>query len=770
MKTLKKTMQVALLVLLLAGTEMLNAQQWKWAVKAGGGGNTDQNYDMATDSKGNVYWVGTISGTAMFGSTSVTAPSGSVIGVIAKYDSTGAFVWVRKAVSGLAGEDVNFKGISIDAADRIYITGVFETSAIFDGGITVNGSYAVWDMFIARLNTSGTFLWAKKEGTSGTEDVGSEIATDDLGNAYAAGYKSIYCYIWKFDSLGVKVWEKSPTLVVSSSARSRYEGISIRNGKIVATGYMNKVSATFGSTPTIGNFNNYYVFLVEYDLNGNAVWSKAFMHNAEAYFHDVIRNSYGDILVTGMVRGDLYLDNDTLSCPFAEDGDGIMAILDSVGNVKWSTKYGNSINRDHAMQGAEGPGGRWYVSGQFYGTVTVCGITISSLLSSADQFVLRMDSYGQAEWLKTGGGNQADYPLCIHVPLNSKRIYTGGYFWGTVTYGSSTIVDGGNGDAFMARMNDTSAVSILVSSSVNTTCPNTCTGSVNLSAYGTGTMIFTLDTLQNSSGIFNNLCAGVYNYTVSNGTSAPVSDTIEVQQSDSLTVSLSSQFYCSPPNYIISSTVSGGLPPYTYYWSDSTSLSSASVSSDSNVVFSSTVTDENGCSVTDSILINGYSQSQLTITFISDTLVVSGDTTDLNFIWTVDGTPISGTDNLIYYEPVLTGNYQVMITDDSVCIWYSNVIPVIITSLQDLALEWDMKIYPNPASKDLSIQFPAGDESYQLRIYNVPGQLVYEEKLTSGVKNRIVKKDIDISALGKGIYIVNVQSGSYSAFKRIVVQ
>jgi hypothetical protein len=79
-----------LLVLL---TTSLNAQQWNWAVDAGGGGNTDLCYDIATDSQGNAYWVGSASGTANFGCATLT-PGSTIAGVLAKYDASGACQWV----------------------------------------------------------------------------------------------------------------------------------------------------------------------------------------------------------------------------------------------------------------------------------------------------------------------------------------------------------------------------------------------------------------------------------------------------------------------------------------------------------------------------------------------------------------------------------------------------------------------------------------------------------------------------------------------------
>ncbi len=60
---------------------------------------------------------------------------------------------------------------------------------------------------------------------------------------------------------------------------------------------------------------------------------------------------------------------------------------------------------------------------------------------------------------KTGGTGLRDVPLAIHRGrAGSRPIYTGGYFWGTVTYGSSTTDDVLNGDAMMIQLSDTTQV------------------------------------------------------------------------------------------------------------------------------------------------------------------------------------------------------------------------------------------------------------------------------------------------------------------------
>jgi len=67
-----------------------------------------------------------------------------------------------------------------------------------------------------------------------------------------------------------------------------------------------------------------------------------------------------------------------------------------------------------------------------------------------------------------------------------------------------------------------------------------------------------------------------------------------------------------------------------------------------------------------------------------------------------------------------------------------------------------LKIYPNPTSDYL---FTDGDNNYNLKIYNHLGQLLLQANDT---------KMIDVSALSKGAYLVNISNGTNSITKKFI--
>jgi hypothetical protein len=74
--------------------------------------------------------------------------------------------------------------ITVDSSGNSYITGYFEGKVDFGAGKVTSAGAA--DIFILKLNSSGTFQWVNTFGGTST-DVGQGIAVDSSGNSYITG-------------------------------------------------------------------------------------------------------------------------------------------------------------------------------------------------------------------------------------------------------------------------------------------------------------------------------------------------------------------------------------------------------------------------------------------------------------------------------------------------------------------------------------------------------------------------------------------------------
>ena len=299
---MKKTF---LIVLLLLSCVFIFAQlnPWLWATKAGGTSG-DNGYCIAADASGNSYVTGGFEGTATFGSTTLTSNGEEDI-FIAKLDSSGNWLWAKKAGGKYWDEGL---GIAVDASGNIYITGYFDGTTTF--GSTTLKSNGGTDIFIAKLDSRGNWLWATKAGGTG-DDWGYGIAVDTSGNSYVTGgfdtratatFDSItltnkgVCNIFvaKLNSSGNWLWVKNAGVTVANRGLDIAVGAS---GNSYITGYFAD-SATFGST-TLTSSGMSDIFIAKLDSSGNWLWVQNAGGTGSDWSHGIAVDASGNSYVTG---------------------------------------------------------------------------------------------------------------------------------------------------------------------------------------------------------------------------------------------------------------------------------------------------------------------------------------------------------------------------------------------------------------------------------------------------------------------------------------
>ncbi|MBI4648818.1 MAG: T9SS type A sorting domain-containing protein, partial [Bacteroidia bacterium] len=159
-----------------------------WA-KSIGGTSSNHGSSIAIDGTGNCYITGYFRGTTDFdpgaGTANLTPVDSSDI-FFARYDVNGNYLWAKSI--GSTSMDFGIS-IAVDSIGNCYITGFFRVTTDFDPGTgTVNlTSIGNWDIFFAKYDANGNYLWAKNIGSS-YGDGGYSIAVDDTGNIYLTGY------------------------------------------------------------------------------------------------------------------------------------------------------------------------------------------------------------------------------------------------------------------------------------------------------------------------------------------------------------------------------------------------------------------------------------------------------------------------------------------------------------------------------------------------------------------------------------------------------
>jgi hypothetical protein len=224
-----------------------------WAKKIGGIDQEKCN-SITVDGAGNVYTTGRFLGACDFDpgpDTYTLTPTGLFDTFISKLDSDGGFLWAKQ-IGGISSCEGN--SLAVDVMENVYLTGYFAFTVDFDPGANIFEMTAagMHDIFVAKLNESGDFAWAKQMGGAG-DDYGYSIALDENGNVYTTGsfrntadfdpgvnsfnliaYGNTDIFISKLDSLGNFIWAHQ----LSGSSFESGHSITVNNvGNVYTTGY-----------------------------------------------------------------------------------------------------------------------------------------------------------------------------------------------------------------------------------------------------------------------------------------------------------------------------------------------------------------------------------------------------------------------------------------------------------------------------------------------------------------------------------------------------
>ncbi len=288
-------------------TKLNTDGDFQWAIKAGGTG-PDRALAIKTDDAGNSYVTGFFQGTANFGSQTLTSAGVQDV-FVAKYDTDGQLIWVTSA--GGANADIG-NAVDFDSNGNVVITGEFSGTATF-GSETLTSQGGSIDVFTAKLNASGDFVWARK-GSAHATDRGIDVAFDPSGNVIVTGqftdtitfdnthfnntYNSIF--IVKYSSSGVEQWFR----MIGAGSMNVVNGIAVdQSGNAFVTGDFEGEVIFFGSpNTTLTHPYPNRIFLAKYSPSGVLLWKTADGSFSEVTSRNLTLDNNGDPFIVGNFR------------------------------------------------------------------------------------------------------------------------------------------------------------------------------------------------------------------------------------------------------------------------------------------------------------------------------------------------------------------------------------------------------------------------------------------------------------------------------------
>ncbi|RYY17047.1 MAG: hypothetical protein EOO36_10285, partial [Cytophagaceae bacterium] len=424
---------------------------WLWA-KGFGGSSSDQGSGIATDASGNIFMTGLITGAVSFGGTNLTGAGGYDI-VVAKLNASGAWQWAKQA--GGSGYDQG-NGIALDASGNVFAIGTYSGTGSFGGtSLTSAGND---DLAVLKLSNSGTWLWAKSAGGA-NRDQGNSIAVDATGNALIAG---TFNNSINFGSTSLLSADYSDNLAVASLSSSGAwnwaknsagtgSGIAAdASGNAVVTGTVSGAT-TLGSTTLVSNDTN-PTLLVAKTSATSWLWAAQANNGASTTITATTADASGNMLVAGTFTGITNFGTSTLTSSGSTDG--FVGKRDAGGNWLWVKKVGG-VNRDAVASLVLDNSGNVLLTGTFTGTATVGGTTLTSPAQYGSQlFAAKLDASGTVLWAKAATGSNAYMTATSLTADGSGNVLLTGSFYGTASFGSTSLTSTGQYDAqpFVAKL------------------------------------------------------------------------------------------------------------------------------------------------------------------------------------------------------------------------------------------------------------------------------------------------------------------------------
>ncbi len=435
---------------------------WFWVKKAGGT-SYDSSSSIAVDANGNSYITGYFYGSATFGTTTLTSSGGSDI-FVAKLDINGNWLWAKKA----GGTDFDFgNSIAVDANGNSYVTGYFSGSANFGTTTLTSSSEYYTEIYVAKLDINGNWLWANKAGGTGW-DYGYGIAVDANGNSYVTGAfaeSAIFgtttltssggsdIFVAKLDSSGNWLWAKQAG---GTDYDDGYGIVVDINGNSYVTGIFYSSNCSFGST-TLTSSGGSDIFVAKLDINGNWLWAKQAGGTSGDSGNGIAVDANGNSYITGGFKESATFGTTTLTSSDYYDYDIFVTKLDIDGNWLWAKQAGGTGDEGSNSIAVDANGNSYITSGfeesVNFGTTT---LTSSGYL---DIFVAKIDHNGNWLWAKQAGGAIDDCGYGIALDANGNS-YVTGFFMESANFGTTTLTSSGDRDIFVAKLGEVNSISL----------------------------------------------------------------------------------------------------------------------------------------------------------------------------------------------------------------------------------------------------------------------------------------------------------------------
>jgi hypothetical protein len=382
-------------------------------------------------------------------------------------------------------QDDNGRKIAVDGSGNVYVTGQtlstnFPTTAgAYDTGHNLN-----WDVFVAKLNSSGSsLLYSTFIGGSGTE-YPRGLALDGTGNVFVAGSTNSTGYPTTAgaydtshngsnDAFVTKLNSSGSTLLYSTflgaSANDYCHSIAIDgsgNAYISGDTTSNCFPTTAGAFDTTWNAGTNDSYVAKFNSSGTELSYSTYLGGSgNEYAYGIAVDGTGNAYITGITTSTDFPTTIGAYDTTHNGGnqDAFIAKLNSAGSALTYSTYVGGPQSDNAYGIIVDGSGNACIAGHTLSPAypTTTGAYDTSHNGSNDIFVTRIDSTATSLLYSTFvGGTYADYAYHL-VADGSGNLYLAGYTYSDdfpTTAGAHDTSYNQGKDAILVKLSSSAAV------------------------------------------------------------------------------------------------------------------------------------------------------------------------------------------------------------------------------------------------------------------------------------------------------------------------
>ncbi len=376
--------------------------------------------------------------------------------------NVGDWIWASQATQTINTTSVTKMIDTFSNGDSI-IVGYFFGSTTFDN-ITLSSTNTEHG-FVAKIDSSGNWIWAKQVSNTSSCTIACLKTRDDYaiisGNyqgdidfdeiTLTGNSSSFNTFIAKIDSSGNWVWVTSAT----STTDNYSNALEITNDEsIICVGNFD-TEITFGDITIDDSGSNYYFngYITKLDSSGNNwIWAKKITCSDYMGIYTIKLLSNEDFVIGGEFYPDAVFDDITLT---STDYNTFIGKLDSSGNwlsvitfddnhssSNWCTSL--TVLSDDSI----------IITGSFNDSITFGDITLENLNIYYDIYVIKLDASNNWIWgISVSGENTSLYGTSVFdiKSLPSGSAIIGGRFDTLITFGEITLTSL-NDNIFVAKI------------------------------------------------------------------------------------------------------------------------------------------------------------------------------------------------------------------------------------------------------------------------------------------------------------------------------